>query len=134
MCAISEARGVMPTIGIAFVNLSTSEAVISQVCDNAFYTKTINKIQVFEPSQILIMSTQTTSKMASMVEDNCDCSNLIIADRKYWTESAGIDYIDKLAFKEDIEALKFSIGGNYYATCCLGAVSGRCIVLVSALT
>lgn len=126
VCAISEARGSSPTVGLAFVNLSTSEAVVSQISDNSFYARTLNKIQVFDPTEILIMSTQAPpnpSKMYSMIQGNCTGSKIVIADRKYWSENAGLEYLQTLAFAEDIETLKVSIGGNYYATCCLSAVS-----------
>jgi DNA mismatch repair protein MSH4 len=35
----------------------------------------------------------------------------------------GLDYIQQLAFAEDVEALKTAVSGNYYAVCCFAAVS-----------
>ncbi|KAI4126757.1 MAG: hypothetical protein LQ347_004842 [Umbilicaria vellea] len=43
-------------------------------------------------------------------------------DRRYWSETTGVEYIQQLAFKQDVEAIKVSIGGNYFATCCIAAV------------
>ncbi|PBP25854.1 DNA mismatch repair protein Msh4, partial [Diplocarpon rosae] len=126
ICALSEARGVSPTVGLAFVNVSTGEAVLSQICDNQFYARTINKLHVFDPTDILIVSTSgppnPKSKMYSVVEENTMGSNIISVDRKYWSESAGLEYIHHLAFAEDVEAIKVAIGGNYFATCCFAAV------------
>jgi DNA mismatch repair protein MSH4 len=126
ICAVSEARGVSPTVGLAFVNISTGEAVLSQICDNQFYVRTCHKIQVFEPTEILIMSTSAPpnakSKMYSVLEEEVIGSRITPLDRKYWSETAGLDYIQQLAFSEDIEAIKVAIGGNYFATCCLAAV------------
>ncbi len=34
ICAVSESRGISPTVGLAFVNLDTAEAVLSQICDS----------------------------------------------------------------------------------------------------
>ncbi|PBP17310.1 DNA mismatch repair protein Msh4 [Diplocarpon rosae] len=126
ICALSEARGVSPTVGLAFVNISTGEAVLSQICDNQFYARTINKLHVFDPTDILIVSTSgppnPKSKMYSVVEENTMGSKIISVDRKYWSESAGLEYIHHLAFAEDVEAIKVAIGGNYFATCCFAAV------------
>jgi DNA mismatch repair protein MSH4 len=126
ICAISEARGISPTVGLAFINISTGEAVISQICDNQFYARTLNKLQVFDPSEILIVSTSgppnPKSKMYQVVEENILGARIITVDRKYWSEIAGLEYIQQLAFLEDVEAIKVAIGGNYFATCCFAAV------------
>lgn len=39
ICAVNEGRGVSPTVGLAFINVSTGEAVLSQISDNQFYVK-----------------------------------------------------------------------------------------------
>jgi DNA mismatch repair protein MSH4 len=126
ICAISEARGVSPTVGLAFINISTGEAVISQICDNQFYARTLNKLQVFDPSKILIVSTSgppnAKSKMYQVIEENILGARIVTVDRKYWSETAGLEYIQQLTFLEDIEAIKVAIGGNYFATCCFAAV------------
>ncbi len=137
ICAISEARGVSPTVGLAFVNISTGEAVLSQICDNQFYARTINKLHVFEPTEILIVSTNgppnPKSKMYMVIEENISESKILTVDRKYWSESAGLEYIQQLAFAEDVEAIKIAIGGNYFATCCFSAVGGRNSMIVPIL-
>jgi DNA mismatch repair protein MSH4 len=126
ICAISEGRGVSPTVGLAFVNISTAEAVISQICDSQFYVRTCNKIQVFEPTEILVMSTagqpNAKSKMISIIEENSIGSKIVSVDRKYWSETSGLEYIQQLSFSEDLEALKIAIDGSYFAICCLAAV------------
>ena len=128
ICAVSEGRGISPTVGLAFVNLSRSEVVISQICDNQFYVRTCHKIQVFDPTEILFVSTSAPpnvkSKMYSLIEENCGGSVLVPVDRRYWSETTGLDYIQRLAFVDDVEALKVAIGSNYFATCCLAAVCG----------
>jgi DNA mismatch repair protein MSH4 len=130
VCAVSEARGISPTVGLAFVNISTGEAVLSQICDNQFYVKTLNKLQIFDPTEILIISTagppNPKSKMYHLIEENIPGARIITVDRKYWSEPAGLDFIDQFAFVEDVQAIKVAIGGNYFATCCFAAV---CLVL-----
>jgi DNA mismatch repair protein MSH4 len=126
ICAISEGRGISPTVGLAFVNISTGEAVLSQICDNQFYARTLNKLQVFEPTEILVVSTtgppNPKSKMFQVVEENILGAKIVTVDRRHWSEAAGLEYIQELAFVEDAEAIKVAIGGNYFATCCFAAV------------
>ncbi|KAI9705759.1 MAG: MutS protein msh4 [Bogoriella megaspora] len=126
VCAVSESRGVAPTVGLAFVNLDTGEAVLSQICDNQTYVRTINKLAVYCPSQILLMSTAANpkSKMFSIIEENLEefNSSITLLDRRYWAENLGFDYIQQLAFAEDVEAIRLAIGDNYFAVCCIAAV------------
>lgn len=116
-------------MGLAFVNIPTGEAVLSQICDNQFYARTLNKLMVFEPSEILIVSAHgppnPKSKMYSIIEENIIGARMVTVDRRYWSEGAGADYIQQLAFVEDVESIKVAIGGNFYATCCFAAVSGN---------
>jgi DNA mismatch repair protein MSH4 len=124
ICAISESRGISPTVGLAFVNVTTYEAVLCQICDSQTYVKTIHKLAVYSPTEILFMNTATNppSKLFAIVEDNIQESKLIPIDRKYWAENTGLEYVHQLAFKADLESLKVTLGGNYFATCCFAAV------------
>lgn len=126
ICAVSESRGVSPTVGLSFVNITTGEAVLSQICDNQFYARTLNKMQVFEPTLILIIAScgpPNPSKMYLVIEENIIGSKIVTVDRKYWVEFAGLEFIQQLAFVEDVEALKVAVEGNFFATCCFAAVS-----------
>jgi DNA mismatch repair protein MSH4 len=132
ICAISEGRGITPTVGLAFVNISTGEAVLSQICDNQFYARTLNKLQVFDPTEILFISNyappNAKSKMYQVVEENILGARIVPMDRRYWADSAGSEYVQQLAFAEDVEAIKVAVGGNYFALCCFAAVCGsHCI-------
>lgn len=134
ICAISESRGISPTIGLAFLNLSTSEAVLCQICDSQTYVRTVHKLTVFNPSEILFMSTAADpkSKLYSIIEENLPDVTLTVIDRKYWAETSGHEYVQQLAFVEDVESLKVSLGGNYFAACCFVAVSpGRTVELLT---
>ncbi|KAF2810331.1 DNA mismatch repair protein MutS [Mytilinidion resinicola] len=126
VCAVSESRGISPTVGLAFVNLDTGEAVLCQICDSQTYVRTIHKLRVYGPSEILIVTTAASpkSKLFSIIEENLEVldSKITLLDRRYWAESTGLEYIQQLAFKEDVEAIKISVGGNYFAVCCTAAV------------
>lgn len=126
ICAISESRGISPTVGLAFVNLDTGEAVLSQISDSQTYVRTVHKLMVFNPSTILIVSSAANprSKLFSIIEDSLDEleSSITLLDRRYWAETTGLEYIQQLAFAEDVASLKTAVGGNYYAVCCFAAV------------
>ena len=129
VCAITESRGISPTVGLAFVNLDTGEAVLCQLCDSQTYVRTVHKLRVYGPSEILIVSTAASpkSKLFSIIEENLEVieSKLTLLGRRYWAESTGFDYIQCLAFAEDVGAIKVSVAGNYYAVCCIAAVSSH---------
>ncbi|KAJ4370694.1 MutS protein msh4 [Neocucurbitaria cava] len=119
ICAVAESRGISPTVGLAFVNLDTGEATLCQICDSQTYVRTVHKLKVYGPSEILIVSTAASpkSKLFSIIEENLEDigSKLTLLDRRYWAEATGYEYIQSLAFKEDVEAIKVSVTGNYYA-------------------
>ena len=126
ICAISESRGISPTVGLSFVNLSTSEAVLCQFTDTQTYARTCHKLRVFNPSEIIYMSTASDSKLLSIIRENLEVDKYDILmteiDRRYWSETTGHEYVQLLAFPEDLESLKTCIGGTYFAACCFAAV------------
>ncbi|KAI9850569.1 MAG: MutS protein msh4 [Thelocarpon superellum] len=87
------------------------------------HVRTIHKLTVFDPSQILMMKAAITSQstMFRIIEENCVASEIVPLDRKYWAESTGVECIERLAFSEDIEAIKVSIEGSYFAICSIAA-------------
>ena len=109
------------------MNLDTGEAVLSQINDSQTYVRTIHKLTVFNPTTILIVSSASNpkSKLFSIIEDSLEDldSEIRLLDRRYWAETVGLDYIQQLAFAEDVEAMKTAVSGNYYAVCCFAAVS-----------
>lgn len=111
------------------MNLSTAEAVLCQISDNQTYVKTLHKLAVFDPSEILFphsASALQKSKLLQILQANLPGWAPVQAiHRKYWDKTAGVNYVRDLAFMEDVEAIKVSIDGNFYATCCFAAVSLR---------
>jgi DNA mismatch repair protein MSH4 len=126
ICAISESRGISPTIGLSFVNISTVEAVLCQFADTQTYARTCHKIKVFAPSEILFINTAEDSKLISIVKENIVVENgdvgMRALPRRYWSEISGHEYVQYLAFPDDLESLKLAISGNFFATCCFSAV------------
>lgn len=127
ICAVSESRGISPTVGLAFVNLDTCEAVLCQISDSQTYIKTLHKLNVYSPSEILFMSTMVTpqSKLFSVIEEDLEGLGISITpvDRRYFAEDSGMNYIHQLALTDDVETIKLAVTGNYFAVCSLSAVS-----------
>lgn len=127
ICAISEGRGVTPTVGICFIHVSTGEVVLSQISDNQFYVRTIHKLQMHEPSRVVMLATSCPpyppSTLYSLIDEHVPQSRLVPMDRKSWSEAAGLDLLQTIASKEDAESIKVAIEGNFYITCSLAAVS-----------
>ncbi|BCR84481.1 MutS family protein MSH4 [Aspergillus chevalieri] len=99
-----------------------TEAVLCQICDSQTYVKTITKIGVFEPTEILFMNTCKDSKLFYIVQENLPDPTFTFIDRKYWSDRTCHEYVNRLAFPEDAESIKVTLGGNYFAACCFAAV------------
>ncbi|KAI6485156.1 hypothetical protein MCOR04_009840 [Pyricularia oryzae] len=127
ICAVSEGRGVPPVVGLAIIDIDIGSAVMSQICDTRCYVHTIHKIRVHEPKEILIVSSagppNRKSVLYSIIEEELSDVPITTLDRKYWSEITGLAYIESLAFHEDVNALKVSVNGNFYAICALSAVN-----------
>jgi DNA mismatch repair protein MSH4 len=104
------------------VNLATAEVVLCQICDSQTYVKTVTKIGVFEPSEILFMNTAKESKLRYIIEENLSEPILTFVDRRCWSDKAGHEYLDRLAFPDEVDSLKVTLGGNYFAACSFAAV------------
>jgi DNA mismatch repair protein MSH4 len=131
ICAVSESRGVTPTVGIAIVNLSLGEVTLSQICDNQSYVRTIHKLQLASPSRIVFTPSacppNQPSTFFSLVERLIPEAEIACHERSAWSESAGIQYMEDLALEGDIGPLKVATQGKYYAVCCFSAVSNGAI-------
>lgn len=126
LCAVSESRGISPSIGLAFLNLTTCEAVLCQFTDTQTFARTCHKLKVFSPTEIIFSTTATNSKLISIITENLEVEKTGIRmndiDRRYWSERSGLEYVQQLALPDDYEALHLQLAGNYYAICCFAAV------------
>lgn len=133
ICAVSAARGVSPSVGLAFVNITTNEAILSQICDSQFYVKTLHKIQMYDPGIILMVNTafppNAPSNLLSVVQEEFQGITVEPLDRKFWSETAGLEFIHSLAFREDLESIKVALQGSFYATCSFAAVGVAFLVM-----
>ncbi|KAF7719033.1 Uncharacterized protein PECH_000215 [Penicillium ucsense] len=121
ICALSESRGVSSTVGIAFVNLATAEVVLCQICDSQTFVKTVTKIGIFEPSEILFMRTAQETKLRYIIEENLPTPVLTFADRRSWSDRSGLEYLDRLGFPDEVNSLRVILERNYFAACSFAA-------------
>lgn len=72
------------------------------------------------------MKTAADSKLLSIIRENVQVGKFEIRmtaiDRRYWSDTTGQEYMQRLAFPDDLDSLKVTIGGNYFAACCFAAV------------
>ncbi|KAH6707329.1 DNA mismatch repair protein MutS [Verticillium dahliae] len=126
ICAVSEARGITPSVGVAFVNIATGEVILSQISDSQFYVKTLHKLNMLEPSHILMVPSACAPNPSSylyyMIEQHVASAKIVPWHRKFWSESAGLDYISEYALQGDAEAIQVAIQGNFFTTCAFSAV------------
>lgn len=112
---------------MASVNTTTGEVLLSQISDNRFFVRTLHKLNMLEPSYILIVSSSCPpnpkSHLYSHIEEHMAGTKIVPFDRRHWSEMEGLHYIDSYAFREDAEAIKVALKGSFYATCALSAVS-----------
>jgi len=126
ICALGEARGVFPLVGMALVNISLGEAILSQICDNQSYVKTIHKLQMANPSRIVFMSTTCPpvkdNILFTLVNELIPDARIELLDRPSWSEVDGLEYINDLAFESDLEPIKVAVLGKYYSVSSFAAV------------
>ncbi|KAG6044861.1 hypothetical protein E4U39_002928 [Claviceps sp. Clav50 group G5] len=119
ICALGEARGVFPLVGVALVNISLGEATLSQICDNQSYVKTIHKLQMANPSRIVFTATTCPplkdNVLFTLVNELIPDARIELLDRSAWSETDGLEYIHNLAFETDIDPIKVAVLGKYYS-------------------
>ncbi|KAI8300863.1 MutS 4 [Colletotrichum sp. SAR11_59] len=120
VCALSEARGVTPSVGMASINVATGEVILSQISDSRFFTRTIHELQIMEPHVVLIVNTacppNPKSRLYSHIEENMPGTKIAPVDRRCWSELEGMHRVNTCAFREDAESIKVALEGSFYAT------------------
>ncbi|KAK9369082.1 muts domain V-domain-containing protein [Lipomyces kononenkoae] len=125
VCAITEGRGVAATVGLCFVSVDTGECVLCEIVDSQTYIRTVHKLTVYDPVEILIANSAmqpVKSKLCSIIEDNLPGAKLIPIARKYFNEAVGHDYISQLSFPKDVESTRVLIASKFFPVCALAAV------------
>ncbi|RPA93986.1 hypothetical protein L873DRAFT_1837804 [Choiromyces venosus 120613-1] len=118
VCAVTESRGVSVIIGLCFVNTTTGECVLSEICDTQTYVRTMQKLSVFDPTEILVSPAAVAppkSTLLSIIEDYVPGAMITEVPRRYFNEQSGHDYIQQLAFPGEVAGIKVAVSGKFYA-------------------
>ncbi|KAF8588523.1 hypothetical protein K439DRAFT_1406319 [Ramaria rubella] len=126
--AVIEGRGsIGREVGIAALDKETGKMILIQVADCQTYVKTIHHINLHYPSVILIPDTfLPSSKNRNSVPVNTilvDCLQeefsgvqMDAVMRKYWSETAGLEFINQLCVDDaDRAGLMVTVSDKYYA-------------------
>lgn len=62
------------------------------------------------------------SNLCNIIREEVPKAVLVPLERRFWSETTGLQYIQSLAFAEDVEALKIAVQGSFYAICSFSAV------------
>ncbi|PKC07476.1 hypothetical protein RhiirA5_418180 [Rhizophagus irregularis] len=88
--AMIEGRGVATEVGMCFIDLRTSECILSQIADSQTYVKTLHKLNLYNPVEIILSVTAiepSKSKLCKILEDNMPMASIIPIGRKYFNDA-----------------------------------------------
>ncbi|KAF8543611.1 DNA mismatch repair protein Msh4 [Trichophaea hybrida] len=118
ICAVTESRGVSATVGLCFVNLTTGECHLSEIQDSQTYVRTMHKLTVFDPSEILVPTTSVIpnkSTLLLIMDHYMPDATITQVPRKHYSEQAGHEYIQQLACADDLAGIMMAISSKFYA-------------------
>lgn len=124
LLALSEGRGhARGEIGIAALDTSSPVLVLCQISDNLHYSDTLSKIQLLNPSKILLPDTifETTPlpKLIELIKESFRHIPLIPLQRRHFNDKSGLELITNFSSRKSKNLLEV-IARKYY---CLSSAS-----------
>ncbi|KAI0369881.1 hypothetical protein BV20DRAFT_1036163 [Pilatotrama ljubarskyi] len=130
--AILEGRGIGREVGMAALDKETGRVALLQLADCPTYVKTLHQLHIHNPSMILVPDTflsltdvslpsganksQTTSLLVQCITDEFDGVPIEPVMRKYWNETAGLEFVNQLSLEDDERAATLvALSNKYYA-------------------
>ncbi|CAG2192302.1 unnamed protein product [Mytilus edulis] len=108
---------------MASINLKSPLLTLSQFSDTPTYVKTITKLQILLPVEIIMPNTACESgnmtKLFTLVNDQFVNTSLSAVQRKYFNEARGIQYVKQLCVPE-FSTVEMEVTSKYY---CLAAAA-----------
>ncbi|RHZ86046.1 hypothetical protein Glove_55g65 [Diversispora epigaea] len=123
--AVIEGRGIASEVGMCFIDLRTSESILSQISDSQTYVKTLHKMNIYDPAEILLSVTSvepSKSKLCKILEDNLPFATIVPIGRKYFNDSIGLNYIKQYGLEDDSAALILGLTSKFYCLAATAAV------------
>ncbi|KAI0727611.1 muts domain V-domain-containing protein [Fomitopsis betulina] len=129
--AVLEGRGVAREVGIVALEKDTGRVSLIQLADSPTYIKTLHQLHLHSPSLILVPDTflsmsdislatggknpSTTSVLVQCMLEEFDIPVEPVM-RRYWNETAGLDFITQLIVEDDERAATIvAASSKYYA-------------------
>ncbi len=120
--AIVEGRGsARGEVGIASLSLHNPTLVLCQVSDSRTYVRTLTKIAIFNPAEIIVPNGITSmsndpsqSKLYEDIKDRFPRSSITQVHRKYFSDSRGLQMIKHLVVPE-YASVELQLRHKYYA-------------------
>ncbi|CAG8463257.1 4619_t:CDS:10 [Acaulospora morrowiae] len=125
IAAVIEGRGVASEVGICFIDIRTSECILSQIADSQTYVKTLHKMNIYNPAEILLSVTAvepSKSKLCKILEDNMPFATIVPIGRKYFNDATGLTYIRQYGLEEDSASLILGLTSKFYCLAATAAV------------
>ncbi|XP_055328886.1 mutS protein homolog 4-like [Paramacrobiotus metropolitanus] len=126
--ALAEGRGVAHgEIGLATIDMRTSVVELGQYADTASYMRTIIKLNVLEPSVVVISETMTSADHPSPLYIILrelhfhGGPNVITVQRKHFNEGFGMDKVKKLNLLDESK-LETELASKYYCLASFAAL------------
>ncbi|KAG5461010.1 MAG: hypothetical protein BJ554DRAFT_6869 [Olpidium bornovanus] len=110
--AVVEGRGVTGWVGLAALNLTTSECIVSQFADTQTYVKTLHKLSIYAPAEIVVSSTivdPVKSKLYELLEEALPDGVVVPVARKYFSDNAGLGYLKQYSLESELAGLMVGI-------------------------
>ncbi|KOG99815.1 MutS family protein MSH4 [Saccharomyces eubayanus] len=111
LCCIYEVpRDVSTRIGLCIINCNTGQLFLSDFMDSQIYIRVVHKLQIYQPTEILIPSnslTPTVSKLATMIKFNVsETVKIEEGSRKCFNSQDGLAAIEKYLLDDTKKDLK----------------------------
>lgn len=124
--ALTEGRGqARGEVGISALDLESPVLILCQLSDSIHYTDAINKIQVLNPSKILLPDTifdiQPVTKLVELIKENFPHIPIIPVQRRHFNDKSGLDQISSLCSRKSFNILQI-ISRKYYCLSAAGAL------------
>ncbi|CAI4061000.1 hypothetical protein SKDZ_06G0620 [Saccharomyces kudriavzevii ZP591] len=111
LCCIYEVpRDISTRIGLCIINCNTGQMYLSDFMDSQIYIRVVHKLQIYQPTDILIPSnslTPTVSKLATMIKFNVgETVKIEEGSRKCFNSQDGLAAITKYLIDDTKKCLK----------------------------
>ncbi|KAF8941708.1 MutS protein msh4 [Haplosporangium gracile] len=125
VAAVVEGRGAGAEVGMCFCDLKTSEVILCQIADSQTYVRTLQKLNLYEPAEILVPTTAmdpVNSKLINIIKETMPNSTITPVARRSFNDTTGLECIKKYIVKEGSASLLLGIPTKYFCLAATAAV------------